>query len=97
MAIEFIRATEYDGSQWVNAEAFDDVLAALRNCVEFWPAALNDDLQQQTFESARIIVEVIDAERRKTLKAKSPYGEMCMTPDLCAGKGYCPRDPACGD
>jgi hypothetical protein len=26
-----------------------------------------------------------------------PYGHMCMSPELCAGKGYCPRDPTCGD
>lgn len=26
----YLRVTEDDGSQWVNAEAFDEVLAALR-------------------------------------------------------------------
>lgn len=26
-----------------------------------------------------------------------PYGEMCRYPNLCEGKGYCPRDPTCGD
>lgn len=35
--------------------------------------------------------------RRRKLKAASPYGEMCQDPYLCAGKGYCPRDPTCGD
>jgi hypothetical protein len=35
--------------------------------------------------------------RRKRLKASSPYGEWCRDPDACAGKGYCPRDPNCGD
>lgn len=25
------------------------------------------------------------------------YGEMCRDPNLCSGKGYCPRDPTCGD
>lgn len=29
--------------------------------------------------------------------SKSVYGEMCRDPKLCAGKGYCPRDPACSD
>lgn len=28
---------------------------------------------------------------------KSPYGEWCRDPELCKGKGYCPRDPNCGD
>jgi hypothetical protein len=28
---------------------------------------------------------------------KPPYGEWCRNPKLCAGKGYCPRDPNCGD
>lgn len=23
------------------------------------------------------------------------YGEMCIDPKICAGKGYCPRDPSC--
>lgn len=37
------------------------------------------------------------AEQRRKLKAASPYGEMCRDPSMCAGKGYCPRDPTCGD
>ena len=94
---DFILAKENDGSEWINIEAFNDVFAALKNCVDFWPAALNDDLQGQTFQSARIIVEEIESERRKARKLNAPYGEWCRDPDLCAGKGYCPRDPTCGD
>ena len=30
-------------------------------------------------------------------KSKSPYGEWCRDPKACAGKGYCPLDPTCGD
>ena len=30
-------------------------------------------------------------------KPAGHYGEMCMNPSLCAGKGYCPRDPNCAD
>ena len=26
-----------------------------------------------------------------------PYGEWCRKPEACAGKGYCPLDPTCGD
>lgn len=28
---------------------------------------------------------------------RPPYPEFCRTPDLCAGRGYCPRDPCCCD
>jgi hypothetical protein len=30
-------------------------------------------------------------------KAKGAYSQWCRDPSLCAGKGYCPRDPTCGD
>lgn len=26
-----------------------------------------------------------------------PYGEWCRDPAICAGKGYCPKDPSCAD
>ena len=29
------------------------LLEALRNCVDYWPSALNDDLQERTLEEAR--------------------------------------------
>ena len=29
--------------------------------------------------------------------ARGVYGEWCRDPNLCAGKGYCPRDPNCAD
>ena len=31
------------------------------------------------------------------LRIGAPYGPMCRDPQLCAGRGYCPRDPTCGD
>jgi len=34
---------------------------------------------------------------RRELRKTAPYREWCMDPELCAGKGYCPRDPNCGD
>lgn len=34
---------------------------------------------------------------RTALKAYSAYPEFCMQPELCAGKGYCPREIACDD
>ena len=30
-------------------------------------------------------------------RPKGVYGEWCRDPAICAGKGYCPRDPTCGD
>lgn len=34
---------------------------------------------------------------RACLKKASPYGDMCMSPELCGPKGYCPRDQCCGN
>ena len=28
---------------------------------------------------------------------RRPYAEWCRKPEACAGKGYCPLDPSCGD
>ncbi|HWX30132.1 MAG TPA: hypothetical protein VNZ53_22180 [Steroidobacteraceae bacterium] len=33
----------------------------------------------------------------KKKKTGNPYGEWCRDPAACAGKGYCPLDPTCGD
>jgi|ERR1700721_4821465 len=30
-------------------------------------------------------------------KHEPAYGEWCRNPAACAGKGYCPLDPTCGD
>lgn len=30
-------------------------------------------------------------------KFNSPYKEWCRKPEACAGKGYCPLNPTCGD
>jgi hypothetical protein len=53
--------------------------------------------------------ERLKAKRNERLKAKrnergmqmqglavAPY-PFCRTPDKCAGKGYCPNDPACNN
>lgn len=41
---------------------------------------------------------IVRFERRPhCLTTAPPYGPMCRDPKLCAGKGYCPRDPVCGD
>jgi len=31
------------------------------------------------------------------MRKHAPYGEWCRDPNLCVDKGYCPRDPTCGD
>jgi hypothetical protein len=33
----------------------------------------------------------------QTVHDPRPYGEWCRDPAACAGKGYCPLDPTCGD
>ena len=46
---------------------------------------------------AETVGERNDRLRKARLKKTAPYGEWCREPDLCADKGYCPRDPTCGD
>jgi len=36
-------------------------------------------------------------EHAAKLREKAPYGPMCRDPELCRDKGFCPRDPTCGD
>lgn len=31
------------------------------------------------------------------LRGALAYAEWCRDPAACVGKGYCPRDPTCGD
>ena len=38
-----------------------------------------------------------DAEALSITPEPTPYGPMCRDPSKCAGKGYCPLDPTCGD
>lgn len=60
-----------------------------------YPNESVERFDQQFAESEDGRNERIAARRKK--KLASPYGEWCRDPDLCAGKGYCPRDPNCGD
>lgn len=44
----------------VTSDQADEIVrlrAALQNCVDYWPAALNDDLQERTYREARSILE----------------------------------------
>lgn len=45
----------------------------------------------------RRLAVALEAPLTPAAKPVGHYGEMCMNPSLCAGKGYCPRDPNCAD
>lgn len=45
-------------------------------------------------------IEIIDMETEQdvyTYISNRPYGSWCMDPVLCYGRGFCPRNPTCGD
>ena len=52
-------------------------------------ASLHHDLPSSN-ESRAAFAELV---RRKAL----PYDEWCRAPIECIHRGYCPRDPTCGD
>ena len=56
----------------------------------------DEDLRARTAEHARrfpsTLVDIACAGM-----SQRPYGEWCRKPEACAGKGYCPLDPTCGD
>ena len=44
------------------------------------------------------LLQLVAKQAIEEIKEKSaPYGRMCRDPSACLGKGYCPRDPTCGD
>lgn len=57
----------------------------------------NEDIARFDQQFAEPESERNERQRKRRLRAKAPYGEWCRDPNLCAGKGYCPRDPNCGD
>ena len=44
----------------------------------------------------QMLEQIERADTSQTVR-EPPYGPMCQNPSLCAGKGWCPRDPTCGD
>jgi hypothetical protein len=40
---------------------------------------------------------LMDAAWRVAFGPKGVYGDWCRDPTLCAGRGSCPRDPACNE
>jgi len=41
--------------------------------------------------------EADDMDKSREKFVATAYGEWCRKPAACAGKGYCPLDPTCGD
>jgi hypothetical protein len=52
------------------------------------------DTSQQV---SRIRLSELPRALLETPRREPPYGPMCRNPSLCAGKGWCPRNPTCGD
>ena len=55
------------------------------------------DLFNRMFDAARAADSAAAATEPKPSKERAPYREWCRDPKACAGKGYCPKDPTCGD
>ena len=45
----------------------------------------------------RAVYRELHGALRQALKAYAAYPTMCLAPELCALKGYCPREIACDD
>jgi hypothetical protein len=71
-----------------------------QNSIAELELALQGDADQGDMDEWRITaaewrqgIALALAARRRAL---APY-PMCRDPEACAGRGYCPRDPACND
>ena len=45
---------------------------------------------------SQMLEQIERADTSQTVR-EPPYGPMCRNPSLCTLKGYCPRNPTCGD
>ena len=76
----------------------DAIAIQLREAAKAWDslrtenAQLRDALNVATSKSG-----VATCIGGQTEHDPRPYGEWCRNPAACAGKGYCPLDPTCGD
>ncbi len=77
------------------------LIAHARNVV--WARRSNGEHMDEA-EHGDALVKLLDAAKtvEDALRAspdapRGVYGEMCRDPKACAGKGYCPRDPACSE
>lgn len=59
-------------------------------------ALKTEAVQERAQRGAEIVARLRDGRERAKAK-RGVYSEWCHDPALCAGKGYCPRDPTCGD
>lgn len=72
----------------------DELLAAAKGVLHAWESGSGmGTLYSMTRAISSIRTAIANAER----KSNAPYGEMCLDPQACSEKGYCPRDPTCGD
>ena len=54
------------------------------------------EIAQAISDLTQMLEQIERADTSQTVH-EPPYGPMCRNPSLCAGKGWCPRDPTCGD
>jgi hypothetical protein len=47
--------------------------------------------------SGRVIIDFDDEAERLKILQRFAASHFCANPDQCAGKGYCPRNPVCGN
>lgn len=78
---------------------------------DLFDAALREEIDVQVARDAHAAEQELAALRRaqelqrlerysdidKRWRDTRAYGEWCRKPAACAGKGYCPLDPTCGD
>jgi hypothetical protein len=86
-AIRFARAQ--DAQQLV--DALGRLLTEPRICEHEWPVST------EPAPTIQPSAEGLAGEQVHGVTREPTYGEWCRNPALCAGKGYCPRDPSCGD
>jgi hypothetical protein len=86
-AIRFARPQ--DAQQLV--DALGRLLTEPRICEHEWPVST------EPAPTIQPSAEGLAGEQVHGVTREPTYGEWCRNPALCAGKGYCPRDPSCGD
>ena len=81
-------------------------LVRVTNAAE-WVKSVWYELNRETEDGTTLIHLMFDkaflralengAEGVEIVTKEAPPYPFCRTPDRCAGRGYCPRDPACND
>lgn len=92
------------GYDYMVKELFD-LVARCERCEETRARKLEAPTDAEIERSQAMLAAVLGPEEvaKMASEAIDPptprgvYGEWCRDPKLCAGKGYCPRDPNCAD